>query len=271
MAVSEECTPSCFPLAGVGVLVTRPRDQAEPLCRLIEQAGGTAVRFPALEIAPPHDLEALDRVIDRLPSFDLVIFISPNAVNRAMNRVRARRGQWPAQVAIACVGRGSARELKHFGIENPLVPPARFDSEGLLELPALKDVAGRRVLILRGDGGRELLGETLKARGAEVEYAECYRRIKPAADVGALLKRWARGEIHVVTLTSVEALRNLYDMLGKLGASWLTKTPSVVTSERIAAACRELGFEHPPWIAAQASDEALLAALVAWRAAQKSL
>lgn len=270
--MSEGRTASSLPLAGVGVLVTRPRDQAEPLCRLIEQAGGTAIRFPALEIAPPHDIEALDRIIDRLESYDLAIFISPNAVNRALNRVRSRGRRWPEGLTVACVGRGSARELEHFGIQNPIVPPARFDSEALLELPPLQDVAGKRVLILRGDGGRELLGETLKARGAAlVEYAECYRRVKPAADVGVLLKRWARGEIHVVTLTSVEVLRNLYDMLGKLGAHWLVKTPVVVATERIAAACRELGFKHPPFVAAQASDEALFAALVAWRASQNSL
>lgn len=259
------------PLAGVGVLVTRPRDQAEPLCRLIEQAGGTAIRFPALEIAPPQDVEALDRLIDRLDEFDIAIFISPNAVNRAMNRVRARRGSLPARLTVACVGRGSARELKHFGIGEPLVPTGRFDSEALLALPALQAVAGKRVVILRGDGGRELLGETLKARGAVVEYAECYRRVRPAADVGGLLKRWARGEIDVVTLTSVEALRNLYDMLGKLGAQWLIKTPAVVASERIAAACSELGFKHPPVVAERASDEALVEALKAWRAAQNSL
>ncbi len=259
------------PLAGVGVLVTRPRDQAEPLCRLIEEAGGRPVRFPALEIAPPQDMEALDRLIERLETFDLAIFISPNAVKWAMNRVRLRRGTLPPRLTVACVGRGSACALKHFGISDPLVPSGRFDSEALLALPAFQAMAGKRVVILRGDSGRELLGETFKARGAEVEYAECYRRVKPAADVGGLLKRWARGEIDVVTLTSVEALRNLCDMLGEPGAQWLTKTPAVVVSGRIAAACGELGFKHPPVVAARASDEAIVEALKAWRAAQNPL
>lgn len=259
------------PLDGVGVLVTRPRDQAEPLCRLIEAAGGTAIRFPALEIAPSKDVEALNRLIDRLDDFHMAIFISPNAVNKAMNLVRSRRGGLPAHLAVAGVGRGSARELRHFGIENAITPKGRFDSEALLELAEFQAVHGKHIVIFRGDGGRELLANALAERGAQVEYAECYRRMKPAADVGPLLKAWARGEIDVVTVTSVEALRNLYDMVGKLGQQWLVKTPIVVVSERLSEACRELGFKHPAIVAAQAGDEAILDAVRAWHAAQKSL
>lgn len=259
------------PLDGVGVLVTRARDQAEPLCRLIEAAGGTAIRFPALEIAPPKDVEALNRLIDRLDDFHMAIFISPNAVNKAMNLVRARRGGLPAHLVVACVGRGSARELRHFGIGNTIAPKGRFDSESLLELAELQAVQGKHIVIFRGDGGRELLANVLAERGARVEYAECYRRMKPAADVGPLLKAWARGEIDIVTVTSVEALRNLYDMVGKLGQQWLIKTPIVVVSERLNETCHELGFKHPAIVAAQASDEAILDAVRTWRAAQKSL
>lgn len=253
------------------MLVTRPRDQAEPLCRLIEAAGGTAIRFPALEIAPPKDVEALNHLIDRLDDFHMAIFISPSAVNKAMNLVCARRGALPAHLAVACVGRGSARELRHFGIENALAPKGRFDSASLLELPELRTVQDKRVVIFRGDGGRELLARTLAERGAQVEYAECYRRVKPAADVGALLRAWARGEIDIVTVTSVDALHNLYDMVGKLGQQWLVKTPVVVVSERLSETCRELGFKHPAIVAAQASDEAILEAVRTWRAAQKAL
>ncbi|MEK9133348.1 MAG: uroporphyrinogen-III synthase, partial [Pseudomonadota bacterium] len=108
-------------LTGVRVLVTRPRDQAEKLTLLIEGEGGEAIRFPAIEIAEPKDTQALLAVINRLDQFGLAIFISPNAVNRAMNLTLARRGTWPRNVRIACVGRGSARELKHFGAGNVIV------------------------------------------------------------------------------------------------------------------------------------------------------
>ncbi|MGE5240500.1 MAG: uroporphyrinogen-III synthase [Bacteroidota bacterium] len=265
--------PSSRPraLEGVRVLVTRPRDQAENLARLIEAEGGEAIRFPVIEIAEPQDTRALLAIVDRLDQFGMAIFISPNAVNRAMNLILARRGGLPPGLRVACVGRGSARELKHFGIEKPVVPAGRFDSEALLELPALREVAGDRIVIFRGDGGRELLGDTLAARGAAVEYAECYRRTRPTADTTPLLRRWARGEVDIVTVTSVDGLHNLYDMLGKAGQSWLIRTPIVVVSDRMAAVCRELGFKAEPLIAAQAADAALVEAVKAWRAAQKTL
>ena len=258
-------------LTGVRVLVTRPRDQVENLARLIENEGGEAIRFPVIEIAEPKDARALLAVIDRLGQFGLAIFISPNAVNRAMNIILARLGTWPRNVRIACVGRGSARELKHFGAGNVIVPVGRFDSEALLALPELQQVTGNRIVIFRGEGGRELLGDTLKSRGAEIEYAECYRRTRPNADVTPLLHRWARGEIDIVSLTSVDGLHNLFDMLGPAGQPWLSRTPVIVVSTRLAEICRELGFKTEPLVAAQASDEAILEAIKTWRETQKTL
>ncbi len=266
----EQPSPG-LPLAGIHVLVTRPPQQAGRLAELIERDGGVAIRFPVVEIAEPADSAALLAIIDRLGEFDLAIFISPNAVAKAMNLVRARRRHLPQDLRIACVGSGSARELRHFGVENVLAPAARFDSEGLLELPELGDVAGQRVVIFRGEGGRELLGNTLRDRGARVEYAECYRRVRPDADIGPLLRLWARGAVDIVTVTSVEGLRNLYDMLGKLGRSWLIKTPIIVVSRRIAEACHELGFKNAVIVAGAASDEAILDAIRAWRQGQNSL
>lgn len=257
-------------LAGVRVLVTRPRDQAENLARLIEARGGEAIRFPVIEIAEPQDPRALLAVIDRLKDFALAIFISPNAVKRAMGLIRARGGL-PPGLRVACVGRGSARELKHSGVDKAIVPPDRFDSEALLELPELQQVAGKRIVIFRGDGGRELLGDTLRARGAEIVYAECYRRLRPNTDTAPLLRRWERGEIDIVSVTSVDGLRNLFDMVGKTGQPWLIRTPVVVVSERMAQVCRELGFTTKPRVSATAGDEAILEAVQAWRDGQNTL
>jgi uroporphyrinogen-III synthase len=254
----------------VRVLVTRPRDQAENLARLIEARGGEAIRFPVIKIAEPQDPRTLLTVIDRLKDFALAIFISPNAVNRAMRLIVARGGL-PSGLRVACVGRGSTRELKHSGVDKVIVPPDRFDSEALLELPELQQVAGKRIVIFRGDGGRELLGDTLRERGAEIEYAECYRRLRPSTDTTPLLRRWARGEIDIVSVTSVDGLRNLFDMVGKDGQPWLIRTPIVVVSERMAQVCRELGFTTEPRVAATAGDEAILEAIQAWRDGQNTL
>lgn len=258
-------------LQGVRVLVTRPRDQAEKLAHLIEGEGGEAIRFPVIEIVEPKDTQALLSVIDRLDQFSLAIFISPNAVNRAMHLILARRGVWPRNVRIACVGRGSARELEHFGAGNVIVPAGRFDSEALLALPELQQMKGKRIVVFRGEGGRELLGDTLKARGADIEYAECYRRARPHVDVTPLLHRWTRGEIDIVSLTSVDGLHNLFDMLGPAGQPWLARTPVIVVSRRMAEVCRELGLKTEPLVAAQASDETILEAIKTWRGTQKTL
>ncbi|HSD97879.1 MAG TPA: uroporphyrinogen-III synthase [Sulfuricaulis sp.] len=267
----RESASSGDALHGVRVLVTRPRDQAEKLALLIEGEGGEAIRFPVIEIAEPKDTQTLLSVIGRLDQFGLAIFISPNAVSRAMNLILVHRGGWPRNVRIACVGRGSARELEHFGIENVIVPAGRFDSEALLALPELQRVTGNKIVIFRGEGGRELLGDTLKARGADIEYAECYRRARPHVDVTPLLQRWTRGEIDIVSLTSVDGLHNLFDMLGPAGQPWLARTPVIVVSRRMAEVCRELGVKTEPLVAAQASDEAILEAIKTWRETQKTL
>lgn len=228
------------PLAGRGIVVTRPASQAAPLAAMIRAAGGRPILFPVLEILDTADIAPLIAAADGLDRFDLAIFISPNAVLRAMNQIVARRS-WPPGLRAAAVGKGSARELKRFGITDVIAPARAFDSEGLLALPELQQVAGRRVVIFRGDGGRELLGDTLAARGADVEYVECYRRARPRADAAPLLRAWARNEVDAVTVTSSEGLRNLFEMVGRLGQSWLRRTPLLAPHPRIAAAARELG------------------------------
>lgn len=253
------------PLAGLGILVTRPAHQAEHLANLIRQAGAEPILFPALEIVDLPDLQPLQRLIERLDEFDLAIFISPNAVNKAMNLIRTR-GHIPPKLKFAAIGKGSAKVLMLFGVKNVIAPQQRFDSEALLELPALSDVTEQRIVIFRGDGGRELLGDVLSQRGAQVEYAECYRRIKPQADNGKLLYLWARNELHAITITSSEVLRNLYDLVGKLGQQWLKKTPVFVPHERIAEAARELGLQQV--FVTDVGDAGMVAGIAAWHAQQ---
>ena len=255
------------PLAGLGILVTRPAHQAEHLANLIRQAGAEPILFPALEIVDLPDLQPLQKLIERLDEYDLAIFISPNAVNKAMNLIRAK-GHLPVKLRIAAIGKGSAKVLTLFGVKSVITPQQNFDSEALLDMPALRDVTDQRIVIFRGDGGRELLGDTLTARGAQVEYAECYRRQKPQADNGKLLYLWARNELHAITVTSSEVLRNLYDLVGKLGQQWLKKTPVFVPHIRIAQAAQELGLKQV--IVTEAGDENMLASIVAWRVQQQA-
>lgn len=249
------------PLSGLTVVVTRPQHQAADLAAMLATEGAEVLLFPVLEIRDLPDMAPLKAVIGRLASFDLAIFISPNAVARAMNLIEAAGGL-PPKLAVAAVGPGSRRALAAFGVEDVLVPHGRADSEGLLSLPQLADVAGRRIVIFRGEGGREVLAETLRARGATVEYAECYRRVRPDIDAAPLLHRWARNEIHAVLLMSSESLHNFYQMIGRLGAAWLAKTPVFVPHARIGEAARRLGLEEV--FVTAPGDAGLVAGLVAW-------
>lgn len=247
------------PLAGRSILITRPAHQAGTLAALIHAAGGRPVIFPALEILDPADPQPLLDVIERLESYDLAVFISPNAVTRVMERMAGRR-TWPAGLRVAAIGKGGVRELERHGIRDVVAPQRSFDSERLLEMPQLQAVEGQRVLILRGDGGRELLGDTLAARGARVDYVACYRRARPQTDPAPLLQAWAQDGVHATVVTSSEGLRNLFAMLGKPGASLLQHTPLLVPHPRIAAVARELGCNEV--IETAPGDDGLIEGLI---------
>ena len=130
------------PLEDVGVVVTRPAHQAGNLAELIERAGGRAILFPTLEIFDAQDMTPLSGAIDRLEQFDLAIFISPNAVNKAMNQIRAKR-IWPQGLRCAAVGKGSAKALERFGCEEVIVPQGRFDSEALAGIARVAGYGGQ--------------------------------------------------------------------------------------------------------------------------------
>lgn len=243
-------------LRGRGVLVTRPVGQSEGLCQLIEAAGGRAERCPAMVIEPAGDQVTQARLAE---PWDLVYFVSPNAVKQALRL--ARDGRWASAARVAAVGRGTALTLTEAGRTPDLVPSERYESEELLAMPELAEarVRGWRVLVVRGEGGRGLFADTLAERGAEVAFAEVYRRRCPDFDPTSLLASWPEG-IHAVSVTSEEVMRNLMEMLGAEGRELLLATPLVVIAERTRARAQELGFRRVV-LAERASDEAILAAI----------
>lgn len=246
-------------LSGRHVVVTRPAGQAAHFATALSDAGAIPVLFPVLEIRELEDKSALLDAAIRLDSYDLAVFVSPNAIEKALAVILARRA-WPAALRVAAIGKSSERELERQGIRDVISPPLRFDSEALLDLPEMVDVAGKRVIVFRGDGGRELLGDTLKARGATVDYLACYRRGKPDLDPAPLLKLWEQGCLDAVTLTSSEGLRNFFDMIGRLGQAWLRKTPAFVPHARIAEQAATLGLARV--IATGPGDDGLMDGLV---------
>jgi uroporphyrinogen-III synthase len=229
------------PLTGINILVTRPAYQSQHLADGIRALGGNPMMFPVLEINDIKDLKPLIGLIDRLDSFDLAIFVSPNAVNKAMPLINAKR-TLPPSLKIATVGKESAEALQYFGIKQIIVPTDRFDSEALLNCAELQHMKDKRVVIFRGNEGRQLLGNTLVKRGAIVEYAACYHRGKPDIDATTLLNTWTHNNLDAVTITSSEGLHNLFDMIGELGQQLLKITPLFTAHQRIAQTAKKLGL-----------------------------
>jgi uroporphyrinogen-III synthase len=250
-----------LPLSGCGIAITRPLDQAQSLAGLVRRAGGNPVLFPLLEIAPLNDYSAFDHVVEHLDDFDWAFFISSNAVQHGMSRLLAQRA-FPATLRCAAVGPVTATELAGFGIHDVLTPSDRFDSESLLNLPELQAVAGKRCVIFRGVGGRDVLAQTLRERGAEVAFAECYRRCNPSRDAGELARLWQNGGLQALVVTSSEALRNLVALTGH-DEHWLKSTPIFVNHPRIAEAAAAQGLRAIT--ATTQGDAGMLDTLINWR------
>ena len=248
-------------LEGVTVAVTRPAKQAGPLCQLIETKGGKAISFPCLEILEAQPSEQLNSIPNRLHLFDIAIFISANAVKGAASLIGTTL---PAGLKLAVVG-DSSRKAAELQWQQPvLCPDSGANSEALLAMTELQQVKGRNILIFRGQGGRELLAQTLIQRGATVEYAEVYRRAHPTGDLAPLSHH--SPAIDLITATSNESLQNLHDMAcDPAQRDWLLSRQLIVISERTAQLAQQLGFHHPAIVSKQTNDQGLAEAMLAWR------
>ena len=232
------------PLQGRRILVTRPAAQAGKLAQLIVEKGGEPLLFPLLQISPADDPEPLQQVIGRLEDYAMAVFISPNAVDYSVPLILFRRA-WPPCLQAAAIGPSTVAQLVAAGVGSVVAPEHRFDSEALLELPELQAlrVAGKKVLILRGNGGRELLAETLIERGAQVDAVTCYKRLVPTD--GTLLMSLLRGNgLDALTISSTEGLRNLLHFDDQEVHEKLFSTPVFVPHQRIADAALNLGFRQ---------------------------
>jgi len=222
------------------------------------EAGGEPVVFPALEIEPLA-LEAVrDGPLGQAEDFDLLIFVSPTAAREACSRLR-EMGREIGRLRAAAVGGGTAEVLKKEGVGHLLVPATGSDSEALLALPEFRSVEGRRVLIVRGEGGRALLNDELARRGARVQIAEIYRRVCPRAEFGRLVE----ADPHVLLVTSSEGLANLESLAGEAYLQWLKDQAIMVIHARIAERAREEGFRRVLTSPAP-DDRSVFEALVDW-------
>lgn len=248
------------PLHGYGIAITRPPDQADKLAELIAQQGGKPILFPLITIQALDDYSEFEQKITQLANYDWAIFISSNAVQNAMPPLLRKLDSIPANLKFAAIGPSTAAELTKYGVTNTLIPTSRFDSESLLATAAMQQVAGHRIMIFRGVGGRETLAETLSARGARVEYAECYRRINPQHNADVLQTLWQNEQLHAVVVTSSEAMRNLLAIAEDGNASWLRNMVLCVNYDRVAELPRQRGLHTA--VAGAPGDSHMLQCLI---------
>jgi uroporphyrinogen-III synthase len=248
------------------VVVTRPIAQAKDLAASIAALGRQVRVFPLLEIHPLPDTRQLASTLANLERYGMVAFVSPNAIHSAFSTIHS----WPRDVAIGVVGEGSRSALAEHGITLPAYTvyspanPEHSDSEGLLAALEIEKLRGKPVLIVRGETGRELLADVLRAEGIQVEQVAAYRRSAPVLDgecrqaLNALLR-----SDHDWVITSSEAVRNLVgltrELAGETGVQILQQHTIIVPHARIEATARDLGFTKR--ILSKPGDAGLLAAL----------
>jgi len=258
-------TPDTRSLDGYSVLVTRPEEQAKSLIAAINARGGQAVFAPMIVITGRLDEPAPRALVRRLADYQIVIFLSRNAADFGVRLIAAER-QTLAHCRVYAVGAGSGAQLATLGVSKVIMPQHDFTSEGLLKLPGLAaaEVNGKRVLLVRGVGGRELLGQKLQQRGASVDFCEVYTRSAPTAPLAGILRASKVVQPDVGLITSLESLSNLAAQIDAEQLDRLYDVPLLVAGARTALEVERLGFTQPPIVVDNPGDNSLLNALERW-------
>lgn len=240
------------------MVVTRPRSQGETLCEMIEKAGGHALHFPALEIEP-LPLDQFSEKFSSLSQFDWLIFLSPNAVRFSIDGLKKILPNFPGNLKVAVIGPGTAARLKEAGIKVGAIPVDDYRTEGLLVLPFFKDVKNKKIALIKGTGGRDLLAKTLKERGALVTEIAVYERRLPKSDIYAA-QTIDFSSVDAMVATSTESLSNLETLIDENNKAYLHAVKLVVISERIKSYAKELGYQQI-FLSNNASDDCLMQVL----------
>ena len=260
-------------LQGMRLLITRPEERAKTLVDAIISAGGVPILVPTVDIVDPYDMRPLLDIFNHRNTFDIAIFVSPNAVNKLLEHWQLFRAKFHRDnlkltplfldhLQVIAIGPGTKERLSHYSIIVDDMPAQHFSTEGLLALPALQKVSAKCIVIFCGEGGRTELAETLGRRGAQVTLAYTYRRHCAGQDLQEQLQDWQKQGIDLVVGTSGESLYNLIQMLGVPGSDWLRRLPCLVVSQRMADLTKMLGFVIPPIIADNATNEGIFKALI---------
>lgn len=243
------------------ILVTRPSPAGEQLVSRLRALGRVAYHAPLIDFSPGGDLPKLPALLQDMQAGDLVFALSQNAVRYANPLLKRNNLSWPEQLSYYAIGRNTALALHTASRLHVTFPPTGETSEMLLSLPDLQQLAGKKALLLRGNGGRELLGESLTERGATVTFCECYQRSPIFYDGSEQSAHWQRSGIDILVVTSGEMLQQIYTLVPDYyRSSWLLRCRLVVVSDRLAALAAQMGWSKIR-VAENADNDALIRAL----------
>jgi uroporphyrinogen-III synthase len=242
-------------LHGLRVLVTRPAAQAAGLCQLLEARGADVRRLPLQAVEPARQPATIARALADGRGADAWIFTSVNAVQHAR---QLDAGIWPRAIAV---GAATAAALERLGLV-AAIPQQAHNSEGVLALPDLQDGAGRRYAVITGEGGRTLIADTLRSRGAEVATIAVYRRVDLPHQPDVVAQAVAGVDVAIVT--SGEALAHLLQLMPAGQRAALLRLQLVAPSRRVVEQARQLGFIAEPLLPEQVADASYVRCLEAW-------
>lgn len=231
-------------LAGLTVLITRPSTQQQALQRAIEEKGGAVLSLPLIEITPLAEPTAQQELKDKileLDNYQILIFVSTNAVKFGGEVISDYWPQFPLGIDVIAVGPTTAEATRELLACEVIQPSAGMTSEDILRLPQLQDVKEKKIGIVRGQGGRELLAATLKERGALVDYFESYSRKAINYDSKDFCEKIKAAEVKVLTVTSGESLDRLISLLAD-SKEMMKQLVLLVPSDRVALQAEDAGF-----------------------------
>lgn len=252
-------------LSDLRVLVTRPLHQHASLCSAIEDNGGEAKHFPLFAIEPVNEpilVQQIKTKVENLDNYQLIIFISTNAVKFGAPWINDYWQRFPVGVGVLAMGPSTARKVSIELDCGVVTSDAGASSEDILLLDELADISGSKVAIVRGIGGRELLAESLRQRGAEVDYIEVYRRMPTQKSGEELATVFRQENINIFVVTSGESLARLDRLIKDTVqlAHTIRSIPIIVPSNRVAKDAAQLGYTKVK-LALGADDEAIINAL----------
>lgn len=237
------------------VLVTRPAQAGQQLCQQLTQAGFDTLHHPLLAINAGRELPDLP---SRMQQADMIIAVSQHAVHFAHQTLTEQHSPWSTNAIYFAIGQKTAHVFSKV-TQQKVHYPAHSDSEHLLQCALLQQVSDQTILILRGNGGRELIHDTLTQRGGKVQYLEAYQRQPLAFDAQQSVKNWQQQNVDTVIVTSEEQLRLLFSPLAAAGQTWLQRQHVLVPSDRIRDVAHQLGCHQITTIGGASNDEIIKA------------